>query len=195
MGKKSSNSKSLTILPNGQTLILRQIEVIKKDFPDSEIILTVGPEATNVINRINDIEIIENKDYKTTNCEDIKLAINSANGSELVYISGDVIFNKESLNIINGHSTLLIDSQAEKADSVGMTVIDDHATIMSYSVAPKWGKIGFFVKRDMELLKKMLNSENINKLFFFELINKLILQEHRSIRAIEPKNSRIKVIV
>ena len=56
MGKKSSNSKSLTILPNGQTLILRQIEVIKKDFPDSEIILTVGPEATNVINRINDIE-------------------------------------------------------------------------------------------------------------------------------------------
>ena len=35
MGKKSSNSKSLTILPNGQTLILRQIEVIKKDFHNS----------------------------------------------------------------------------------------------------------------------------------------------------------------
>lgn len=193
-GKKSSNSKSLTILPNGQTLILNQIQVIKENFPDSEIILTVGPEASKVIKRINGIEIIENKDYKTTNCEDIKMALNESSGDELVYISGDILFNKESLNIINGHSTLLIDKNTEKLDSIGMTIIDEHITIMAYGVAPKWGKMGFFVKRDVDLIKKMLNTEKINRLFFFELINRLVLQEHRSIRAIEPKNSLIKVV-
>jgi hypothetical protein len=122
------------------------------------------------------------------------MALNESSGDELVYISGDILFNKESLNIINGHSTLLIDKNTEKLDSIGMTIIDEHITIMAYGVAPKWGKMGFFVKRDVDLIKKMLNTEKINRLFFFELINRLILQEHRSIRAIEPKNSLIKVV-
>jgi hypothetical protein len=116
-------------------------------------------------------------------------------GDEVVYISGDMIFNKSALGIINGHSSLLIDTHSTmEKDDVGVSVVDELVTIISYGIdSPKWGRVAFFTKKDTELIKNILNERQSNKKMFFEIINELIDTEYRSMRAVEPKNTEIRV--
>lgn len=193
--KHASGAKPLLKMANGESLLQYQVGIIKQEFPDSEIILTVGFEADKVIKHARGVRIIENINFKNTHSEDIRLALNAMSGDELVYISGDMIFNKSALGIINGHSSLLIDTQSTMDENdVGVSVIDDAVTIISYGIkSPKWGRVAFFTKKDTELLKELLNEKQANKKMFFEIINELIDIKYRSMRAVEPKNTEIKV--
>lgn len=193
--KLSLGAKPLLKMANGETLIQHQVNIIRQEFPDSEIILTVGFETDKVIKHVRGVRIIENQNFKSTNSEDIRLALNAMSGEEVLYVSGDLIFNNSSLGIINGHSSILIDSKSTKnIDDVGATIVDEHVTMLSYGIpSPKWGRMAFFTKRDADLVRNIMNSKRSNKKMFFEIINELIDTEYRSIRAVEPKNTEIRV--
>lgn len=193
--KHSFGAKPLLKMATGETLLQYQVRTIRESFPDSEIILTIGFEADKVLRHARGVRIVENRDYKNNLTGDIRMAINASAGEETVYISGDLIFNKQSLGIINGHSTILLDSKnGINKDDVGATVIDEHVTILSYGLgSPKWGKMAFFTKTDTQHLYDIFNERYSVKKMFFEIINELIETKYRSIRAYEPNNSEIKV--
>lgn len=193
--KNVRGPKPLLKLPSGETLISYQIDTIKKEFPDSEILLTTGFESDRVIRNVRGVRIIENHDYKNSHTEDIRLAVNASSGDETVYIDGGLIFNPSALGIINGHSSVLVDKQESiGVDDIGVTSIEEVVNIMSFGIEyPKWGKIAFFTKNDTSLLKSLLNEKHANKKMMFEHINAMVIDYHKIIKAIEPKNTKIKV--
>lgn len=194
--KHSYGPKPLLKMATGDTLIETQVKTIRRDFPDADIILTAGFEAEKIARRVKGVEIIYDDSYKIYNTEDIRLALDAAGGDEILYIQGDLIFNKSCLNIINGHSSILLNTVGDMSPSdVGATVIDDYITIMSYGVNPKWGKMAFFTNRDVLLLKELFRDSKTKNYLMFEIINLLIDGHHRTFKALEPKNAESRLYI
>jgi len=63
---KSDLPKSLTKLPDGKTILARQVDILKESKAE-EIIIVVGYRKEEIIKRFPALTFVYNPDFKTTN--------------------------------------------------------------------------------------------------------------------------------
>jgi choline kinase len=113
---KSHGAKSIIELNGQETVIERQLSILKNKYPKAEFILVVGFQADKIIKNIPSyVKVIENEFYQETNViRSIGMALRITQHNKVLIIYGDVIFNPCILdNIIGKESKTIVDSQSK----------------------------------------------------------------------------------
>ena len=173
---KSYGPKSLITIKKNLRIIDNQLELFKKYLPTANIILVTGFGSDAVMNStpLNIIKI-ENENYDTTNViRSIGMGLRAVTRDVLI-VYGDLIFNKECLDLDFNHSSLMVGEHLMKPNEIGCVINKKmHLENMMYDLPCKWGQMVFLKGAELKMLKKISwNKENYN-MFGFEAINKIL---------------------
>ena len=96
---RSYGPKPLIRINQEKTIVQNQIEIIKNNFVNPEIILVCGFEADKVMkNTPTDIIKIENESYEKTNVlRSIGMGLRAATSERVLIVYGDLVFNDEAI--------------------------------------------------------------------------------------------------
>lgn len=178
---KNNIPKCLTKLNDNETILSRQIRIIKQVYSNPNIILVAGYKIDKIeeaISKEKGIVLIENKFYEFSN-----VGQSIANG--LVYcldklptviVYGDLVFNKEALTCLPLCSpSLLIDSYNKNRDKeVGISFSSGIATNLSYGINDKWAQITVLDSKSRKEWIDFSNNWYAQKYYGFEIINHIM---------------------
>jgi choline kinase len=194
---KSYGPKALINLSNGETVISRQIKLIKQIYPEVDIVVVVGFEADKIRKELpQNIVTVHNQKFEETNVAySIKLGLTKLQNSALLIVYGDLVFNEETLQgLLLEESMIVIDKNAQIGkDEVGVTIVDNYVTRFSYGLPTKWAQIAYLTGKELELFNKHASVKNREKFFGFEILNE-ILESNGKLKAIEIPNMKIAEI-
>lgn len=170
--------KSLININGDETIISRQLNIIKKTFTNYEIILVSGFESDKLMNKTPDNIIkIENSEYKNTNVvKSIGMALRAIHNDKVVIIYGDLVFTPSMLKApLDIDSMLLFSSHGlMKDEEVGCSIQKTNVEHMTYGQSTKWSQISYFTGKELQLLRKICYNKHNSMLFGYEAINKII---------------------
>lgn len=137
----------------------------------------VGFKGNKLVKKINHlpIEIDYNLQYeKTNNAQSLKIGFRPEYNNLLV-INGDILFNKETLDVDYSKSFVIIDNKQQIKDrEIGAVSSNNLLTNLSYGIKQKWCQIVFFTGEEFSLLHQVLYSTKVEKKLTFEIINQII---------------------
>ena len=87
----------------GKTILERQIDILSKNFVE-KIYVVIGyraEEIKNKIRNVENVEIIENKDYATTdNIYSLHLTNDKIKNEEFILLNGDAVFEENIIKML-----------------------------------------------------------------------------------------------
>lgn len=181
---------------DGRPLIEKQYTAITSIFNAKDFFLVAGYKIDKVAKKTSDlnIQIIENTLYEDTgSAESLRLAVEKVTGDRLLFMHGDLLFNKETLDVPYSGSFVIVDSEGQMADKeVSAIIVDGKLTNFSYGIKSKfkWCQIAYLVDQEYSILKEVLNGKMISKQMSFEVINEII-NRGGSFNCYEPKEMKI----
>ena len=174
---KSYGPKSLLTI-KGKTILSRQLEEIRTEFPTANIVLVCGFEADKVMDRAcGDIITLENENYQDTNItRSVSIALRAINTSRVLIMCGDLVFSKGTLKHVDCKvSSILANKNKHKSSEVGCVINQDkNIENMMYDLDLKWAQVIYLQDRALQIFKKLVFDRSNKKLFLFEIINKLV---------------------
>jgi hypothetical protein len=185
-GMKSFGPKSLLSI-NGISLIEYQIKFIRKFFKKDTIYLLTGFESDRIkkyilqhtsINTKN-IVFLEDNNYEQNNqaASIFQYAINKQNNNGSLFINNGILIKDNFLRNLNLNNNHIFSIHGKKSNfDIGSNACDK-LEYLFYDLPVLWSECAYFNNSTIEYLKNNFTLENINTMFFFELINKLI--EHK----------------
>lgn len=192
---KTYGPKCLFKIDAETSILERQIQILKSCYPNSEIIVTIGFDSDKIIKKnIAGVRYVENQLFETTNIvEEIRLALNNCETSNVLIIYGDIIFDTAAIdNITKTSSTILyIEDNNLENDEVGLNIVNDKITAISYGLSPKWSYIIYLTNNELYTFKSLCSDKTKNKMYPFELINILVSKSNNKITITNPKNGKI----
>tara|TARA_R110000824_G_scaffold177357_7_gene356714 strand:+ start:532 stop:1275 length:744 start_codon:yes stop_codon:yes gene_type:complete len=193
---KSHGPKSL-IYVKDCSIIERQIRLVQKYYPKSEIIVVVGFKSDLMREQIRKkypVKLIYNFQYEENNvCRSIGIGLQACNRKHVLIIYGDLVFNYKTIKgLHDGVSKLLFDSKGFLNDNeVGMLVSEDKTvTNLSFGLKDKWCQIAYLHGRELKELENITIQDECEKWFGYEAINKVIENGGRFV-GVEPNGMRI----
>lgn len=175
---KSYGPKSLVELANGQTVIARQLELIKVTFPTSDVVVVVGYEADKLCKHLPQyVRTVENELYEYTNVSrSIELALRASRCKRALIIFGDLVFDRELLGNIMPlrDSFVVVENQNGRQHEVGVNIVDEKAACFSYGLEHQWAHIAYLTGKELEIFKKVASQKEKRKHFAFEILNDVI---------------------
>jgi choline kinase len=190
---KSYGPKPLIRVGN-QSLVRRQIEILRDCFYSPEIVVVSGYESCKVMNSLpNNIIKIENERYSETNVSrSIALGLRACTREKVLIVYGDLLFNKDTFKNINlASSCLFIDeSGCMTKDEVGCNISNKKVQYLIPDIGNKWAQIIYLKGRELELFSKNVFNRDNDRKFGFEIINNCI-EKGGAFDIISPKNMRI----
>lgn len=164
-------------LPDSRYLLQHQLDILKRLFIPSEIILTVGYEADRIIEKKFDVRIIENQRYQDTGeVEELRLALNAVSCDRALIISGDIFAKIGLIRELNPNTSWC----------VGVDATDDRTEIgfqdtefidgFSYTYDSKFIGMLNLGHEELFYLKKILTRDKA-KIALWELVEELIKRD------------------
>lgn len=191
---RSYGPKALIEVSAKQTVIARQLAVLKSCFPQADVVVVVGFEAERVVRTLPaGIRVVENEHYDVTNvARSLQLGLRSSNCQRALIVYGDLVFNKETFDGLPlEKSSILIDSQGQLRDfEVGCNVVDGVVTHFSYGLDTKWGQIAMLTGNELGLFRKYTSSPDKRKHFGYEILNEM-LEHDAEFLAFDPPGMKI----
>jgi len=181
---------------DGKLLIEKQYSAITSILDVGRFFLVAGYKLDKVAKKTSDlnIQIIENSRFEETgSAESLRLAAEQIISSNLLFMHGDLFFNKETLDVSYSESFIIVDSQGQIADKeVGAIIVDGKLTNLSYGIKSrfKWCQIAYITGQEYLILKEVLNGRMVAKQTSFEIINEIV-NRGGSFNCYEPKEMKI----
>lgn len=181
---------------DGKLLVEKQYSIITNTFDAGYFFLVAGYKFDKVVKKTIDLNVqtIENPRFEETgSAESLRLAVEQVTNDRLLFIHGDLLFNKETLNVSYSESFVIIDSEGQIADKeVGAVIVNNKLTNLSYGIKSrfKWCQIAYLTGQEYLILKEVLKGKMISKQTSFEVLNEII-NRGGSFNCYEPKNMKI----
>jgi NDP-sugar pyrophosphorylase family protein len=191
---KSYGPKPLIEISGRETVIGRQVRLLRAEFPLAEVVVAVGYESDRIMRGVPDgVRIVENELYECTNvARSIGMALRVALRPDVLIVYGDLVFTASALSgFAAGCSSVLVDSCGRMgADEVGVMAVRGSVTHMSYGLPVKWGQMCYLTGRELDVFRKSVLNPDTNRKLGFEVLNRVIDAGGR-IRAVEPSDFRL----
>lgn len=182
--------KSLVKISDSHTILSKQIETINMCFKHCEIIVVGGYQYEKLQSDIKNVKFIYNKDYETTNVlYSIGLGLKRAKTNKILVIYGDLVFNKECIDLPFNKESAVVVSSTMKDEEVGCIYNDGFLENVFYKIPKKWAQIVFFTGTELDILKNIIKQEKTSYWFGFEAINDIIVRGG-IFKVFEPTNGR-----
>lgn len=174
---KSYGPKSLIALGN-DTVIIRQLRILSRVYPNSEIIIVLGFEADKVRKELElydyNYRIVIDKTYEHNNiAHSIHLGIENANDNSYLIVYGDMVFTDNLFDNFKLYYSEALVGNLNK-QQVGVTIVDGYISVFSYGLPTKWLNIVYLSHDEAMILKQIVKHKSKHKLFGFELLNQMI---------------------
>lgn len=170
---RSYGNKSLIQLGR-ETVISRQIRIIKESFKDTHITIVTGFESQKIKRGLpDDITFVKNSDFVTTNvAHSICLGMEKCKRGPVLIVYGDLVFSKNMFKPFPlDKSLLVIEEGGNRPEEIGVHYLDNQVICLDYGLPQKWAHILYLTQKDRLLFKKMCDNQ---KLFTFEVLNKML---------------------
>jgi choline kinase len=196
---KSYGPKPLIELSGFETVLSRQLRILRETFPKADIVVVVGYEAERIIRTLPlgmRLKVVENERYDETNVlRSIGMGLRAINHTNVMVIYGDLVFNSEAVTWATSNgSSLLVDTKGQiDEEEVGTTVVDGRVTNLSYGLDTKWSQIMYLTGRELDLFKRMAWNSDRRMWFGYEALN-MVVDNGGNLRAIEPRGVRVAEI-
>jgi len=196
MGRRmrSYGPKSLIKITTQKTIIQNQLEIIKDNFVNHEIILVCGFEAERLMrNTPEDIIKVENESYEDTNVlRSISMGLRASTCDKVMILYGDLVFNPETIkNLKLDSSCLVVDSShTMNEDEVGCNISNHYVEQMLPDIENKWAQIAFLIGEELSLFKKVAWDKDKSHYFGFEAMNEVIGKGGR-FKSVSPSGMKI----
>jgi len=176
---KSRGPKPLIKITKDTTILQNQIKNIQDSFDNHKIVLVCGFEADRLMNESPSNFIkVENESYKDTNvARSIGLALRALNTTERVLIIyGDLVFDETALRVLSYNTSAIFALGNFIGEEEVGCIINEEGNLenMMYDLPHKWSQIAYFQGEELDYLKEVVWDRTNNKLFGFEIINKII---------------------
>lgn len=195
---KSYGPKTLIELKHGQTVVSRQVDILRHVFPGADLVVVVGYEAERVQRFLPPgVRVVENENFEDTNvARSIEMGVKASAGGAVLVVYGDLVFNRATFTgLVLGRSCVVVDSKCRRGCEVGVNIDKKTGDVehFDYGLSPKWAHIMFAMGRELKLLRKFLFQPVSRRLFGFEVLNAMI-DAGGAFAAVEPPGMRIAEI-
>lgn len=172
---KALGSKPLVYVKD-KRLVEYQIDIINKVFNRKNIFIVSGLDSDRVMNFVGNRAInLENEKYDETNVgRSIAIGLRASQANSVIVIYGDLFFTYNAINHQYKNSSFIVMSNTMSKNEVGCTHNNGILENLYYDLPNKWGQITYFTGNELALLKKVVFNRENNKMFGYEIINKII---------------------
>jgi hypothetical protein len=173
---KIYGARSYFKLPNGQTILERQVDLLKKQFPETPIIVVHGYNyKTAISNAPCGIVNVVNTDYENYGIAKTILAgLQTIKHTSALLIYGDVVFNTAAIKIPDNNKSSLCLGNKNKLGEVGAIINDGQIIRLMYDMPKTWGQIAYITNQELNILNNIITDTETEKMTGFELINTII---------------------
>lgn len=182
------------ILIGSETLIQRQIRIIKDCFPNYsiEFIVIGGFEIESLKNNLPGIKVVQNTFFDSTSVAySIALGLKQIkNKFGAIICYGDLVFNKATINGLRTDESCAVIT--DKGD-IGATIVDGEITRFSYGIPNKWASIFSLSYKERILFTEIAMAEHRKSYYTHEILNEVI-NRGGTIRPFKPIGSVISEI-
>jgi hypothetical protein len=160
-----------------EKLILKQIKAIRAYNPASEIIISTGFLAENIIGKYDNVRCVENINYtEHGQAESLRLALNANISDKVCIILGNTIFTHKTITAITERNSLSVkqeNTSKKFCRRIGVIHQDDIALSMAFRSSNSWNGIIYIEDNTLIELKKILSKSEKN-LECYEVFNQII---------------------
>ena len=183
--------KSLIKIHN-ETIIERQLRLIKHVFNKYQIILVTGFQSSKLMNATPDNIIkIENENYKDSNVlRSIGMGLRACTSNNVIILYGDLIFNTETITAPFDRDSMAIVSNTMSDNEIGCVSHNKNIENFCYDLPNKWAQIVYLTGNELELMKKISWNKNKSNMYGFEALN-WIIDNGGTIKEFMPNKSKI----
>lgn len=159
------------VLPNNQTLLQHQIDVINRSWGPSEIMISVGYDAERVISKKpQHSRIIENNRWQETGeVEELRLILNACEPEHLIIFVGDIYASSTNFGTMSLQDSWSLSLVGTDINQIGVKEENGYLDLFSFSFNSKFLGILNFCKSELAVLRKLINRER-SKFALWELI-------------------------
>lgn len=175
---KKIGPKPIIKISRYQTIIQRQISILKKYFSKINLYIVVGPDKDKIKQHVLKFHkkstFIENSDYNTLNVNhSIKMGLQYSKSNNIMILYGDLVFDRKIFDKTDfTKSTVFIEKYKNFHNKdVGCVINNGKLESMMWNIPEKWCQIIYFTKKETEILRNL----NINsRSFGYEIVNQII---------------------
>lgn len=179
---KYVGAKALLALPNRETVVERQLRIIRDVFPNCDIIVVTGFESSKIktiIKKRFHTRIVLNEQYESTSVtHSISLALHASLSNQVLIVYGDLVFEHALLQKFarqSDKSYILCDNTGQILETeVGLTHNNEIVEHFTYGINPKWGQIVYLTGFELEKFEAIATQSESNRLLAYEVFNKII---------------------
>jgi CTP:phosphocholine cytidylyltransferase-like protein len=177
-GMKSKGCPGLIKIDSKTLLFDYQYKIIKKYFPQSQIIYIGGFESKKIENFINhnysDVVYIYNSEYdKFNDGYAVFLAQHLLSNNALIFCGYNILDKKLFQNFDVAQGSQLFICPKEKK-TIGCIITDNKINNISFDLPNSISNIYYLSKKDCQILQKFVSNVKYKNYFLFELMNILI---------------------
>lgn len=176
---KSYGPKALVHLGE-ETLIARQIRLLRECYPHSRIIVVAGFEASRLKASLpKDVRVVVNHEYATTNVShSICVGLRHCRAYRpVLVVYGDLVFNREAIaGLPLDRSSVVVEMGDARREEVGVTVVGGEATRFSYGLPIKWAHICLLSADQKKLFLDVALATHRKRHFGYEILNEMLEQ-------------------
>lgn len=194
---RGQGNVSLKDVDANRLLIDIQIDTIKKNYKNNEIILVSGFEHDKLIKHIQNkdyknIRVLENKTYKTSSIlEGWRMALNISLNNDVYLIHGDRYFDDSCIKSPKV-THIIIHKKDKRNYDLGILHKEGRFINISYGLPDVWSEILFISKKDIKKTKHIINDCKKRKIYTLEsFINQLSEEVKIQVIKKEPQSVRL----
>jgi CTP:phosphocholine cytidylyltransferase-like protein len=178
-GMKSLGSKALLEIKKKISVIEYQIDLIKHISKDINITAITGFESEKIIPILekHNINHIYNENYKNTNQSySLKIFLeHNKNIDSLFVINNGILLKQNTIKkqMLNGDSKIFLLNRIKENFTLGCST-QTRLEYIFYDLPELWSECIFFNKNMLDFISQILDNNNVNNMYLFELINKIL---------------------
>jgi len=183
LGKRmrSFGPKALISL-NDETVLARQVRLIRNTYPKSKIVVVAGFESEKVKRACKELRRVccrINDEFEHCNVaysiSQGLQCVSSREGALIVY--GDLVFSEKIFESIDKHESCVVinpwDNQARQ-EEVGATVVNGLVTTFSFGLPWKWAQFTYLAPFEKQLFQTIANEPHRKRQYGYEILNEII---------------------
>jgi len=173
---KIYGARSYFKLPNGQTILERQVDLLKKQYPETPIVVVHGYESRTAIDSAPPgiVNVINDEYNKYGIAKTIQIGLRTIKHTAALLIYGDEVFNTSAIKIPDENKSSLCLCNKSKNGEIGAIINNGQVAQLMYDMPKKWAGISYFTNNELNILNRIITNQESEKLIGFELINSII---------------------
>jgi len=185
--------KPLTPLKDGESIMAKQLNNIKKYFDINDVTIVVGFKKDLIMERFPEVTYVYNPFFDRTNTSKSLLqALKKHRGKPVMWLNGDVVFDERLFSVlqddIEGNQSFISVNTSSVADEeVKYTLKDGHVDLLSKEVKNGLGEavgINFISSKDLDTFISKLEECDDND-YFERGLEMAIAEDNLKLKAID----------